>query len=404
MALSKLKRHYQLPQVAKDAMPLKGQMEAFHAWATTPYQLDRVDYNAASSSTWLNHSNHVYLYMGFLHHYKDESRPTLAAFKDADKYASYLAFLLKKENAISAFTLQISTAKKVLSFLKTTASFEEGKHLDDVRAWLEQAKGQLTAGLPKRRLSVADLEADGSWEDAHMLVQLLDKFRTSVLERVPEEGLCIPHIARMLHDAALSSLMFGYMPTLRLSCLRSLKAPRPQPKCSDPDCKQPGRCKGNRLEYKLGSMWIALPHHKNQKRLDSEAIEVRLPNELEELLHVYIEKALPVLAGEGMDHMFMDLKGKPMLMASKMSFYWSGHLCQRLGISKVFPPNRLRHIFVDERRSRQRVEGPDDGGAALVMGNSEIRWSKSYDLRAMQRKSTHAVEAMGAWRAAMLAK
>jgi len=115
-------------------------------------------------------------------------------------------------------------------------------------------------------------------------------------------------------------------------------------------------------------MWIALPHHKNQKRLDSEPIEVRLPNELEELLHVYIEKALPVLAGEGMDHMFMDLKGKPMLMASKMSFYWSGHLCQGLGISKVFPRNRLRHIFVDERRSRQRVEGPDDEAPRLSWG------------------------------------
>jgi len=119
---------------------------------------------------------------------------------------------------------------------------------------------------------------------------------------------------------------------------------------------------------------------------------------------VYIEKALLVLAGEGMDHMFMDLKGKPMLMPSKMSFYWSGHLCWRLGISKVFPPNRLRHIFVDERRSRQRVEGPEDGGAALVMGNLEIGWRKSYDPRAMQRESTHTVEAMGAWRAAMLVK
>ena len=111
-----------------------------------------------------------------------------------------------------------------------------------------------------------------------------------------------------------------------------------------------------------------------------------------------------MLAAEGMTHMFMDTKGRPMLVASKMSFCWTGHLCSRLGISKVFPPNRLRHIFVDERRSKQRVEGPEDGGAALLMGNSEIRWSKSYDLRASQRESTHAVEAMGAWRAAMLAR
>ena len=100
----KLKRHYQLPQVAKDAQPFKVQMERFYAWATTPYRLDRVDYNAASSSTWDNHSNHVHLYLGFLHHHQGEGRPTLAAFKDAHKYASYLAFLLKKENASSAFT------------------------------------------------------------------------------------------------------------------------------------------------------------------------------------------------------------------------------------------------------------------------------------------------------------
>lgn len=158
------------------------------------------------------------------------------------------------------------------------------------------------------------------------------------LERVPEEGLCIPHIARLLYDAALSSLMFGYMPTLSLSCLRSLKAPSSQPKCGDPNCKQPGRCRGNRLEYKLGSMWSSLPHHKNQKRLDSKPIEVRLPSELEDLLHVYVEKGLPVFAGDGMDHMFMDLKGRPMMVASKMSSYWSGHSCSRLGISKVFHP------------------------------------------------------------------
>ena len=249
-----------------------------------PLPIGQSGLHAASSSTWDNHSNHVHLYLGFLHHHQGEGRPTLAAFKDAHKYASYLAFLLKKENASSAFTQQISTAKKVVSFLRTSADAVEGRHLDDVKAWLEQAKGQLAAGLPKRKRNVADLEAEGAWEDAHVIVQLLDKFRLAVLERVPQQSLCIPHTARMLHDAALSSLMFGYMPTLRLSCLRSLKAPQAHPKCSDPDCRQPGSCKGNRLEHKLGSMWIALPHHQNQKRWDTEPIEVRLPIQLEELL------------------------------------------------------------------------------------------------------------------------
>ncbi len=34
------------------------------------------------------------------------------------------------------------------------------------------------------------------------------------------------------------------------------------------------------------------------------------------------------------------------------------------------PPSLLRHIVVDERRGRQRMEGPDDAAAAQVMGNS----------------------------------
>ncbi len=51
----------------------------------------------------------------------------------------------------------------------------------------------------------------------------------------------MPHTARMLHDAALSSLVFCYMPTLRLSCL---KASSTQPRCIPQGChlKASGSC------------------------------------------------------------------------------------------------------------------------------------------------------------------
>ncbi len=68
------------------------------------------------------------------------------------------------------------------------------------------------------------------------------------------------------------------------------------------------------------------------------------------------------------------------------------------------PPSLLRHIFVDERRSRQRVEGPDDAAAAQVMGNSTQASSKIYDLHFDVREAQAAVDAMQTWRQHLQAK
>ena len=172
--------------------------------------------------------------------------------------------------------------------------------------------------------------------------------------------------------------------------------------CLDPDCKDKQSCKGNRLEWRQGSIWMCLPHHKNQKRSGCEPIDLQLPGELQELMAMYLEKGHPVLASSGMGHIFMDQNGRPMEKAACLTHYW-GHMLAQMGSKAKFPPNRLRHIFVDERRSKQRVEGPTDKDASKVMGNSEVQWDRAYDLRAFKRDTRAAVEAMPTWRAAMLA-
>ena len=63
---------------------------------------------------------------------------------------------------------------------------------------------------------------------------------------------------------------------------------------------------------------------------------------------------------------------------------------------------RLRHIFVDERRSADRVPGPEDTQAAMVMGNTTRKWTQSYDLRFKKREFQAGVNAMQSWRAALL--
>ena len=66
---------------------------------------------------------------------------------------------------------------------------------------------------------------------------------------------------------------------------------------------------------------------------------------------------------------FVDSGGRSLTKIS-MSCYFDGMLSRMDPSFPGIPPSLLRHIYVDERRSRQRVEGPDDAAAAQVMGNS----------------------------------
>ena len=59
---------------------------------------------------------------------------------------------------------------------------------------------------------------------------------------------------------------------------------------------------------------------------------------------------------------------------------------------------------MSERESCDRAAGPDNAGAALIMGNSESQWRRSYDLSHTRRETQQAVAAMGSWRAAMLGR
>ena len=103
----------------------------------------------------------------------------------------------------------------------------------------------------------------------------------------------------------------------------------------------------------------------------------------------------------------MDLGGCALTKTSMSSHFHS--MLSRMDPSfPRIPPSLLRHIFVDERRRRQRVEGPDDAAVAQVMGNSTQAWSRNYDLHfantADVREAQATVDAMQTWRQHLLAK
>ena len=64
----------------------------------------------------------------------------------------------------------------------------------------------------------------------------------------------------------------------------------------------------------------------------------------------------------------------------------------------LFPAQKLRTIFVAERRSASAVQGPSDVGAAMAMGNSPGMWDRVYDRSFRRREMQSAVDAMELWR------
>lgn len=83
-------------------------------------------------------------------------------------------------------------------------------------------------------------------------------------------------------------------------------------------------------------------------------------------------------------------------------FQWFQQLLSIHDASFRFPPNQLRHMFVDERCSAEAVSGPKGSGAARIMGNSVERWAISYDRNLQKREVQAAANAMEGWREELL--
>lgn len=329
--------------------------------------------------------NSIFLFLGFLHHFVKIQALNLHAYTCALDFAKCISYQVDKAMSIVSLGQHISHAKKVLQFLRLTARGHEVKQIDKVSDWMNRLKSQLVSNIPKKRKDPVQLEEVGEWLPSPDVVAMLENLRQTALQGVPPmpEEVCTQSIARLLHDACLSSCMFGYLPPLRLACLRTLQLPAVEA-CLDVECRL-NDCKGNRMFAKEDGYWISLPHHKNQRRWRSNALEIKLPDELAhlKLVSIYIERAHDVLCPK-VPYMFVDSKREAMVHASTLSTYWLG-LLKRLGSPAAFPPNMLRHIFVDERRSEDCAPGPSNLGAAQVLGNSVPQWDKAYDLNQNRR-------------------
>ena len=255
---------------------------------------------------------------------------------------------------------------------------------------------------------MTELFEQGRWMDALDLLNLMTNAK-----EVAEDAILLRGYdditTRQLHNACMGCILFGYIPPNRLQCVWSLHHPDYKGPCLYPSCKK-ANCSGNRLitiSKQPLQLHLHLPHHKNEGVWDNEPIRFQLPPTIASMLSEWCTfghkhmctQLLPNKAPS--PYVFMSGKGVPFNTTS-LGNYWQKWIKEQGGAPNL-PPSRCRHIFVDERLSEDRVQGPTDKGAAMAMGNSVQAWQQYYhrQVHFHAKEAQTAVNSMDVWRQSM---
>lgn len=384
------------------------QMADFQSWSQALYQPSRPsDLLQQSSKTWESQQKRVYEYLGYLYHSLDISRPTLEYYMDNDYFLGFLEFLKGRGVDKAGHTKAVHAAFRAVSYLKSLPATDQGRAKAALKALknLGTQLGQNMVPKPKAR-EPHQLKEQNKWMDAPELMARVEAVRLAALAEV--EGMKAGTVTRMqaakvVHNAMLATMCFGYMPPLRHnSVLLHLTGP-PHAGCIHPDCqhKQAG-CLGNRVHKHptTGIWWLDIPHHKNTKAWKGASLKFELPTEVAQLLEHHITWGHSTLTGHTEQYapnLFVNTTTGLPLKDQEVSQVWSKTVLEGSGVH--FGPQLCRSIFVSGTRDAGL---PSPAGMAMIMGNSQAVWDSVYDRHFNTREAQAAMQLMPAWRHKML--
>lgn len=239
--------------------PICSEIKDLTRWLQGSMQLDRPG-PAVSQRTTDNHLKAVSCYLGFEQLHLKKNTVSLWDFMNLDHYGKYVSYLIAKKNVESTIALYISTARKVLLYLKSNADRSMQLDIIDILKWLSNISAQLASVTAKPRSVAPPLPP------AHVVVRKIEELRVMAIRSIglPGEPVSL-EAARLLHDAALSCLMFGYLPPIRLVSIRTLQLPGTIG-CHFKGCRIQN-CQGNRLLLEDNKLVLLLSHYKVERRL-----------------------------------------------------------------------------------------------------------------------------------------
>lgn len=376
---------------------LSQQMKAYKQYSTCKYHLVRKG-QACNMRSWAGHYKFISQYLGFLHKHLGVQYPCFQYFGQATMLSHFISFLLAKGTATSSLVQYISYIRHVLQFQMDSGP--STLNLPLVFEWLGRARAQIVVANPHDPIDPDQMFKDRRWLTAGQLMAHVQAKHEHVMQLDASQGMT-QVTAQGVHDVLLGCLQFGYHPPPRPYCIQTLLLPTYKGKCLDTDCDRLEVCQGNKvMQCEHGGYSIIFSHHKNIRKW-RKPIKFDLHPDLSPLMRLHVNAAHEVLVGylgEDTPYMFVNKEGRP-LNPQQYATAWK-HFLKDTGV--YFPPRYCRHIFVYERRSDSKVEGPSDQSAAMIMGNSLREWNKSYHLTFRKDMANQAVQDMKKWREILL--
>lgn len=388
------------PALAKSAM-VSMQLESLRAWCcSAAMNMIRVG-GQLKHATFEKVHEHCMLFLGYVHIFYGVAFPNLHHFANADLVAKYISSRVRRGDV--SLQSWVQSARKVVSWLYDRAETAQRTYLTKMLTWLSQLTGFVRQACPPKKKGLGNRAV--LIQEAVTLLHVLSQKKAEVEALFGTRSWLTLGQAWHLHDVALACTLFGWLPPQRGQVLMTLLPSCHEGPCPSPDCRQ-GACGGNRLRCSADPTRLRLevPHHKTDKTWGM--LDFLLPSDVSALLILYLSKGYQVLRHHmKVSHpfMFMNRDGRQLKSDGTFTTYWHA-LLKRWNLPKG-GPHALRHAFVClhmQSVTPTQVAG-DQAGFAYCMGHSYLEWLRTYDLLFLQRAGQQAMDAMPAWRQAILA-
>ena len=231
---------------------LRDELADYERWQTEPINLERSDrYVRAVQSTTTEKTESVVMgFLGYVSHYFPRGDViSMREYGNPSKIASFVAYLQARHVQKGHVIKHISVARKVNDFMQSGAA--RGAEVRDraqrMDAWLGRLEAQINASMaPPMPKAMPDTQMMWIWVDS-----LVNAALNAVTNDMTNMNGVTFMTAWKVQRALIAALVCGrYLPPCRIHLIKTLIHPRynSSTSCTDPDCREPGRCGGNKVE------------------------------------------------------------------------------------------------------------------------------------------------------------
>lgn len=260
-------------------MPLKHELPAYSSFYSTPIQLDRAAGTGPVGKTTLRgHISTISKYMGYLQLYKGlgDEVMSLRLFSHQQYIMDFITFMWHRSNSTHHMSKELYKVQRVVEWLRATdcgaattsdplPPTTKKAHLDKVHAMVGRLCSSFQKAFPSGKPKADDADGTPAPPPAAPPSKLeVLRWQCGLRDRALSVIAAHPHGLETWADAevikhwCLSEWLCNNLPSVRLSCVRTMQRPQlhgQHAACTYVDCRRGSACRGNRILVRSGEWY-----------------------------------------------------------------------------------------------------------------------------------------------------